>query len=57
MGVRVTGVEGSRDAVAHAGRNVPEADFVAGSVDRVLRRLPRRVDLVVLDPRAGAGAP
>lgn len=56
VGVRVTGVEGSRDAVAHAGRNVPEADFVAGSVDRVLRRLPRRVDLVVLDPpRRGAG--
>nr|NLI51275.1 class I SAM-dependent RNA methyltransferase [Propionibacterium sp.] len=56
-GVRVTGVEGDRAAVALARRNVPEARFHAGSVDRVLARLPDRVDLVVLDPpRAGAGA-
>ncbi len=55
-GVEVIGVEGSRDAVALASGNVPEARFVAGSVDRVLRRLPDAVDLIVLDPpRVGAG--
>lgn len=55
-GVRVTGVEGGRDAVALARLNVPQARFHAGSVDRVLRRLRGGVDLVVLDPpRAGAG--
>lgn len=56
-GVLVTGVEGDRAAVALARRNVPAARFHAGPVDRVLGRLPERVDLVVLDPpRAGAGA-
>lgn len=56
-GVRVTGVEGDRAAVGLARRNVPEARFHEGPVDRVLARLPDRVDLVVLDPpRAGAGA-
>ena len=55
-GVRVTGVEGGRDAVDLARRNVPGARFHAGSVDRVLRRLTGRTDLVVLDPpRVGAG--
>lgn len=55
-GVRVTGVEGGRDAVGLARRNVPGARFHAGSVDRVLRRLRGRADLVVLDPpRVGAG--
>lgn len=55
-GVRVTGVEGGRDAVELARLNVPGARFHAGSVDRVLRRLRGGVDLVVLDPpRAGAG--
>ena len=55
-GVRVTGVEGGRDAVALARRNVPGATFHAGSVDRVLGRLREPVDLVVLDPpRVGAG--
>lgn len=55
-GVRVIGVEGNADAVALARANVPEAHFVAGSVDHVWRRLPRSVDLVVLDPpRRGAG--
>lgn len=55
-GVSVTGVEGGKDAVALARRNVPEAAFHAGSVDRVLRRLREPVDLVVLDPpRVGAG--
>lgn len=55
-GVTVTGVEGGKDAVALARRNVPGACFHAGSVDRVLRRLDDPVDLVVLDPpRVGAG--
>ena len=55
-GLRVTGVEGGRAAVALARGNVPGARFLAGSVDRVLRRLGPSVDLVVLDPpRAGAG--
>ena len=56
-GVRVSGVEGSRTAVALAASNVPGARFVAGSVDRALGRLPATTDLVVLDPpRTGAGA-
>lgn len=55
-GLQVTGVEGGRDAVDLARVNVPEARFVAGSVDRVLRRLTDPVDVVVLDPpRVGAG--
>lgn len=55
-GARVTGVEGSRDAVTLARSNVPEATFHAGSVDRVLHRLVDDVDVVVLDPpRKGAG--
>ncbi|WP_152364071.1 class I SAM-dependent RNA methyltransferase [Microlunatus speluncae] len=62
----VTGVEGSKPAVASARRNLADvgrrARFVAGSVERVLERpkarggLPDQVDLVVLDPpRVGAG--
>lgn len=55
-GCQVAGIEGSRRAVAQARRNVPEARFWAGDVLRTLRRLPRPVDLIVLDPpRAGAG--
>lgn len=55
-GVRVLGIEGNRAAVEFARRNVPEATFRAGPVDRELRRASGRVDLVVLDPpRAGAG--
>ncbi len=55
-GVRVTGVEGNRAAVALARRNVPEARFHAGPVDRILARVAGRTDLVVLDPpRVGAG--
>ena len=50
------GIEGSKSAVAHAVRNVPQARFFAGDVARTLRRLPKRADLVVLDPpRTGAG--
>ena len=55
-GCRVWGVEGSKAAVGHARRNVPKARFFAGDVERTLRRLPDRADLVVLDPpRTGAG--
>ena len=56
-GVRVSGVEVSRDAVDLARRNVPSGRFRAAPVERALRDLPRSADLVVLDPpRAGAGA-
>lgn len=55
-GCRVLGVEVDRRAVAHARRNVPGAHFQAASVDRFLSRLPKRTDIVVLDPpRKGAG--
>jgi tRNA/tmRNA/rRNA uracil-C5-methylase (TrmA/RlmC/RlmD family) len=55
-GVRTWGVEWSREAIAHARRNVPEARFTAGKVERVVAMLPKRTDLVVLDPpRTGAG--
>ena len=55
-GVRTWGIEWSRPAIVHARRNVPGARFTAGKVERVLRTLPKRTDLVVLDPpRTGAG--
>lgn len=55
-GCRVWGIEGDPSAVRWARRNVPQGRFVAGDVLRRLGRLPRRADLVVLDPpRAGAG--
>lgn len=55
-GCTVWGIEGSKAAVAHARTNVPGARFLAGDVARTLRKLPPKVDLVVLDPpRAGAG--
>ena len=55
-GCRVWGVEGDRRAVGLARGNVPEASFQAGDVARMLRRLPPRAELVVLDPpRSGAG--
>lgn len=55
-GCRVWGVEGSRTAIALARTNVPQARFLAGSVEWTLARLPARADLVVLDPpRTGAG--
>ncbi len=35
---------------------MPEARFTAGKVERVIRTMPKRTDLVVLDPpRTGAG--
>lgn len=56
-GCRVSGIELDRGAIAHARRNVPGARFTAAPLERALRDLPERVDLVVLDPpRKGAGA-
>ena len=56
-GCRVFGVELSRDAVELARRNVPEARFRAGRMDRLLSTLTAHSDLIVLDPpRSGAGA-
>ncbi len=56
LGCDVLGIEGSRSAIAHARRNVPGARFIAGSMEVQLHSLPRRADLVVLDPpRKGAG--
>ncbi|WCC80786.1 class I SAM-dependent RNA methyltransferase [Cutibacterium equinum] len=55
-GVRVRGIEVSRQAVALARRNVPGGRFVAGRVERVLPRMKAKANLVVLDPpRKGAG--
>ncbi len=59
-GCRVWGLESSRSAVESARRNLGDvADRVRFSIDRVdrgLRKLPARTDLVVLDPpRTGAG--
>ena len=60
-GCRVWGVESQASAIKLAERNLADAgDRVALRADRVehaLRRLPRRTDLIVLDPpRTGAGA-
>lgn len=56
VGCDVLGVEINKRAVLHARRNVPEARFEAAAVDRFLQRLPKRADLVVMDPpRKGAG--
>ena len=59
-GCQVWGVEASRRAIHHARRNLADAGratrFTAGRVEQVLRQLPDRTDLVVLDPpRSGAG--
>ncbi|SDB84022.1 tRNA/tmRNA/rRNA uracil-C5-methylase, TrmA/RlmC/RlmD family [Raineyella antarctica] len=55
-GVQVWGVEIDKRAVELAQANVPQGRFTAGKVDRVVRRMPRATDLVVLDPpRTGAG--
>ncbi|MGV8909309.1 MAG: class I SAM-dependent RNA methyltransferase [Propionicimonas sp.] len=53
---QVWGVEGDRQAVELARKNLPAGTFVAGDVARRLAGLPEAADLVVLDPpRAGAG--
>lgn len=53
---QVWGVESSRRAITHAGRNVPGARFSVGRVEQKLPSLPNATDLVVLDPpRTGAG--
>ncbi|WP_297741209.1 class I SAM-dependent RNA methyltransferase [uncultured Tessaracoccus sp.] len=55
-GCDVLGVEVNKRAVLHARRNVPEARFEAAPVEQFLHRLPKRADLVVMDPpRKGAG--
>jgi tRNA/tmRNA/rRNA uracil-C5-methylase (TrmA/RlmC/RlmD family) len=59
-GARVTLVESVPPAAAAARFNLadlPDVEVVEARVERVLRRLARPVDLVVLDPpRSGAGA-
>jgi tRNA/tmRNA/rRNA uracil-C5-methylase (TrmA/RlmC/RlmD family) len=56
-GCRVWGVEANKPAAAAAEKNVPEAHFIAQDVAKALRRLPKNLDIVVLDPpRSGAGA-
>ena len=60
-GAQVWGLESGRAAVAAARRNLADAGgrarFTAELVERGLARLPKAVDLVVLDPpRSGAGA-
>ena len=59
-GCQVWGIESSRQAARDARHNLRDvADrlrLTADRVDRVIAHLPRRVDLVVLDPpRSGAG--
>lgn len=57
LGCRVLGIEGDRQATELARQNVPAADFLRGDVGLLVDRLPRQIDLVVLDPpRTGAGA-
>lgn len=55
-GAQVWGVEENRVAIAHAKDNVPSARFTASRVEKFVAQLPRRTDLIVLDPpRSGAG--
>lgn len=55
-GLKVWGVETDAKAIKHATSNVPEAHFSHGPVERVMKKLPRRADIIVLDPpRRGAG--
>ncbi|WIY81420.1 TRAM domain-containing protein [Propionimicrobium sp. PCR01-08-3] len=56
-GCRVTGIEASRSAIELAKLNVPQAKFFATRMEKAGSRLPKKTDLVVLDPpRTGAGA-
>lgn len=56
-GCIVSGIEIAKPAIRMARQNVPEAKFHAGDMARSLNALPRRTDLIVLDPpRSGAGA-
>ena len=60
-GCQVWGLESGRTAVAAARRNLADAGhlarFTADQVEKGLPRLPKDVDLVLLDPpRSGAGA-
>lgn len=55
-GAKVWGVESDSKAIKHASTNVPQAQLLHGPVERMLKRLPRRADIIVLDPpRKGAG--
>ncbi len=59
-GCQVWGVEAGRTAINHARQNIGDAGgrarFTAGRVEKVLRTMPSRTDLIVLDPpRSGAG--
>lgn len=55
-GLKVWGVESNAAAMKQAAVNVPDAQLLRGPVERMMKRLPRRADVVVLDPpRKGAG--
>ncbi len=55
-GMKVTGIELSRRAIAYARRNVPEARFISADLRRRPDLIKEKADLIVLDPpRAGAG--
>ncbi|MGE0527163.1 MAG: class I SAM-dependent RNA methyltransferase, partial [Bdellovibrionales bacterium] len=57
LGVPITAVEGSREAVARGRMRAPDVEWFAGDVERILSRLKERPGqgLVVLDPpRTGA---
>lgn len=55
-GCRVLGVDYSKQAIASARHNVPQAQFLSGPLEKLLPRLPKRNDVIVLDPpRKGAG--
>lgn len=56
-GAQVVGMESNAAAIDLARVNVPEARFHVGRIERAGNRLPKRADLIVLDPpRTGARA-
>lgn len=56
-GCRVIGMESNKAAIELARVNVPEAKFHVGRLERAVRKLPNKTDLIVLDPpRVGARA-